>query len=657
MTFDFAGATTVHSLGGWAALAGLLVVGNRRGRYAKSGKRIRVAGSNVPLATLGLFIVWLGFLAWMGGQANQAIEAVPRILLATMVASAASGATVLGLGLLRGGVPVVETVVRGVLAGLVAIAGGGHAMGAPQALVVGVVAGFVLLGGDRLLERRRIDDAIGAVSVHLGAGLWGTVAVALLGEPVRLGTGLALPAQLLAQLEGALACAVWGFGIGLAACKVIALLGPLRVTPEEEFVGLDVSEHQAATEHMDVAEALDETARHETPFVPGEPFAELAHIYYGYHGHSGRDGPGEHGGDGEHGSLITSANPIASAIFGYGEAEFKKVAVTSLFAPIRDEPLDLDSLQASLDATPREMRGLRRTGEEFEMEVSLGSDAEPGGGSIVVRDITARKESEAGFTHTTEAIKRRLGLELEESRITAGFAATGEHSIPGGDLALLAPPGTDWFGAYHDGDGHAVTLYGGDLVTQVSSTSALLSSVLAGGGYIPGAEDTHGLLLGDGRYPPERQLRNLADVLNRIVSRQGRGEVLLAMTFIHLDLGTGHVTIVNAGRRAPTLLKSGRTVRDIGGGGHALGYAGDAEIQVSALSLAPGDLLVLCGEGMVDTISPDGTMLRAADLKKRILGRQTARDVLGEIATQSAIVWRGAHDRHPVLTFSWKPRS
>jgi hypothetical protein len=287
------------------------------------------------------------------------------------------------------------------------------------------------------------------------------------------------------------------------------------------------------------------------------------------------------------------------------------------------------------------------------MEVSLGGPS----GSIVVKDVTARKENEAGWTRATEAIRGRLERELKETRIAASYATTGQHELPGGDLALLVPPGSDWFGALASGvgDGRSIVLFGGDLVAQTSSTSALLSSVLAGGAYMTSADDTHGLLLGDGRYPPDRQVRNLADVLNRIVSREGRGEVILAMTFIHVDLGTGQAIVVNAGRRAPTLVTNGRTIREVGGGGTPLGYASDSDLAVTQLSLGPGDLVVLCGEGMVETISPDGSVLRAADLKRRILGKQAPHDVLAEVAMVARSVWKGTHDQHPLLVFRWRP--
>jgi hypothetical protein len=294
--------------------------------------------------------------------------------------------------------------------------------------------------------------------------------------------------------------------------------------------------------------------------------------------------------------------------------------------------------------------GIRRTGEDFPMEVTLGGDGEAG--SIAVRDITARKSSEVGFKRATDAIRRRLERELQESRVKVGYAATGEYSMPGADLALLVPPGTDWFGAFHDG-GNGVTLFAGDHVAQGGSTAALLSTVFTGGQSVR-PEEAQGLLLGDARYPPERQLHNLADVLNRIVAREGRGEVLLAMTLVHVDLGTGNAVALNAGRQSPTLLRSGRSVRDLGSGGAPLGYALDTDVAVSSFALGAGDVLVMTGAGLIDAYSPDGSVLRIADLKKRILARNTAHALLTEIATLSRVVWKAAHDQHPILVLRYR---
>jgi ammonium transporter len=627
---DFAGACAVHSLGGWMALAGLLSVGNRTGRYAPSGKPVQLAGSSIPLAAFGLFVIWFGWLGWMGGSSMQALELAPRLLLNTLVASTAAGlAALAGAAYLRG-VAEVEPLLRGVLAGLVAISGGGHAFGAGQALIVGVVAAGAMLAGDAILARRRLDDAVGAIPVHLAAGLWGTIAVALFGDPTRLGTGLALPAQLAAQLAGAAACALWGFGTVFALLKGLALVMPLRVTPDEEFVGLNVSEHQAATELMSAMDALEEMARHETPISFGEPFAEVAHIAYGADG------------------TVVAASPPASAIFGYDAREFGRVAVTQLFAPIRDEPLDLDSLQASLDTTPREMRGLRRTGEDFPMEVSLGADA----GTISVKDVTARKETEDWLTRVRDQIAGRLQRELGETPVEALQSRSGERALPGGELALLLPAGADWFGAFYDARGRGVTLYAGEVEAQASATAALLSSVLAAGGASP--TYTHGLLLGDRRHPAERQLRNLAEVMNRIVVQEGKGELLLAMSFAHVDLGTGEATFVGAGRRAPALVKGGRTVREIGAGGRPLGQASDPELQVARATLGPGDCIVLCADGLVETYSPDGSVLRAAELRRLILARAGAREIRDDIAARARAVWKG-HDQHAVLVLEWRP--
>lgn len=618
---DFAGATVVHSLGGWIALAGLLIVGNRSGRYARSGKPVKLPGSSVSLATIGVFFILLGWLGWMAASTGDSSQ-VPRVILVTLLAAAAAGvATLLGGAILHRTLEL-EPILRGVLSGLVAISAGAPAFGTPQAVGVGVVAAAIALAGDALLARLRIDDAIGAIPVHLGAGLWGTVAVALFADPAVLGTGLDFGGQLIAQLKGAAACAVWGFGGAFLVLKAIDWVLGLRVSADEEFVGLNVSEHLASTELMDAMDALEETARHETPFVYGEPFAELAQLSYGSDG------------------LVRTANPTASAIFGYAEREFARLPVTQLFRP----NLDLPSLEASLHATARERIGLRRSGEEFPLEVAFG---EGGSGQLVIKDITARKEAEVGLAHAEQQARRRIDRELAEAPIVRRLTRTGVLEIPGGDVALLTPSGADWFGALQSS--HAVTLYAGEILGQSSSTAALLSSVLASVG--PTSDYTHGLLLGDSRHAPERQARNFVEVLNRIVVQEGRGELRLALSVVHITLATGALVAINAGRRTSALVKNGRTVRELGGDGQPLGESTDPELALLHHALAPDDCLVFVGAGLVDSYSPDGSVLQAKELRRLISSRTSATEIRDEIAQRARVVWRATHDRYPFMVF------
>src|SRR5262249_33434281 len=142
-----------------------------------------------------------------------------------------------------------------------------------------------------LLVRLRIDDAVGAVPAHLGGGVTGTLLVGVLGDPDLIGTGLHPLAQLGVQLEGVIVCAAWGFGVSFLFLKGLSFVARLRVAPDEEFIGLNVSEHQASTELMDLMDALEETARHETPYVRGEPFEEVATLAFAADGSIVRANP------------------------------------------------------------------------------------------------------------------------------------------------------------------------------------------------------------------------------------------------------------------------------------------------------------------------------------------------------------------------------
>jgi ammonium transporter len=631
---DVAGATVVHSLAGWIALAGLLTAGNRSGRYARSGKPVPLPGSSVPYAAVGAVLVCFGWLGAAAGSSADQLEAIPAIALATVLAAAAgAGAAIAGARYLRGAVEH-DTTLRGLLAGLAAVSVGPYLFGPTQAIVAGAIAGGVMLAVDLLLVRLRIDDAVGAVPAHLGGGVTGTILVALLGDPGLLGTGLHPLAQLAVQLEGAVVCATWGFGATFLLLKAIGLVTRLRVAPDEEFIGLNVSEHGASTELMDLMDALEETARHETPYARGEPFAEVATVAFGPDG------------------LVVRSTPAASAIFGYGERELARTSVVQMFSP---EPPDVDALRAELDETPREVRGLRRTGEEFPMEASLarGENGEPD--TLSLKDITARKETEEGLTRLQDQIRRRLERELEETNVVPGGGASADVELPGGDvsLALPNPKGPDWFGWFHEPAARSLTVYAGEVTAEVRGAASLLSSVLSTGGYE--ADYTHGLLLGDARYSPERQVRNLAEVTNRIVMQEGRGELTMTIAFAHVDLATGQMIYASAGRRARGLLKTGRVVKEIGGGGSKLGVAADVEAEITTVALGAGDVLLLYGDGVTDTVTPDGSILKLAELKKVLLARASASEICDEVVARARAVWKDPPSTHPVLVFQWRP--
>ncbi len=233
--YDFAGSTLVHSVGGWAALAGVIVLGPRLGKYV-DGKIRPVAGHSMPLATIGVFLLWLGWYGFNGGSVLSADPALVSLVFVTTSLAAAAG--VIGAMAASWGLqhkPDLSMVLNGSLAGLVGITAGADTVGVMSAIIIGFVAGLIVVGSVLGLDRAKLDDPVGAISVHLVCGVWGTLAVGIFSTNPEH--------SFLTQLIGVLAYGVFCF---LAAFVIFfalkALLG-LRVDPEEERMGLDVGEH------------------------------------------------------------------------------------------------------------------------------------------------------------------------------------------------------------------------------------------------------------------------------------------------------------------------------------------------------------------------------------------------------------------------------
>ncbi len=254
---DYAGSTVVHSTGGWVALAAVLVVGPRLGRFTTGAPPIY--GHNLPMVALGVLLLWFGWFGFNGGSAYSVNSQIPAILVNTTMAAAAGGLTALALTQLLLGQPRVEHVLNGVIAGLVGITAGCHVMAISSAVVVGAVGGAICLLASLALEKKKIDDAIGAIPAHAGAGAWGTIAVALLGDPQRWGTGLGRLDQLMVQLIGVAVCFAWSFGVGWVLLRLVNWALPLRIDAQGEQTGLNVSEHGAQSPMSDL---VDDMIRH-----------------------------------------------------------------------------------------------------------------------------------------------------------------------------------------------------------------------------------------------------------------------------------------------------------------------------------------------------------------------------------------------------------
>ncbi len=231
--YDFAGSTLVHSVGGWGALAGIMIIGPRLGKYV-GGKVIDKPGSSVPLATMGVFLLWFGWFGFNGGSVLSADPgAVSRVLVTTCLAASMGG---IG-GYITGWVVFrrldLGMVLNGILAGLVGITAGADVISPQWSLLVGLVAGVLVVLSAITLDKFKLDDVVGAVSVHLTCGIWGTLAVGIFSAGHSFVT----------QLIGVLAIGAVAFLSALTIFKVMDMIAGIRVSEQHETEGLDSHEH------------------------------------------------------------------------------------------------------------------------------------------------------------------------------------------------------------------------------------------------------------------------------------------------------------------------------------------------------------------------------------------------------------------------------
>jgi Amt family ammonium transporter len=277
---DFAGSTVVHSVGGWVALAAVLVVGPRTNRFSSDGKSNKIQGHDLPLAILGTMLLFFGWFGFNGGSTLEMNKSVAVIIVNTLLAGSAGAITTLALGWSIFKIADVSFLINGLLAGLVSITANCHSVTGYEALIIGGIGGAITLSLERLLDRLKIDDVIGAFPVHAGSGVWGTLAVALFGDPEILGTGLGMGAQFLVQLKGVLIAAGWAFGLGYLFLFIINKITLIRVDAEDEHIGLNVAEHGATTEIIELFQAMDEQEKTGdiSLRLPVEPFTEIGQI-------------------------------------------------------------------------------------------------------------------------------------------------------------------------------------------------------------------------------------------------------------------------------------------------------------------------------------------------------------------------------------------
>jgi Amt family ammonium transporter len=234
--YDFAGSTIVHAIGGWAALAGIMLLGPRLGKYSAKGTR-PILGHSMPLAVIGTFMLWLGWFGFNGGSVLSADPALVSLtLVTTCLAGAAGSIGAMVTSWITNKKPDLSMVLNGILAGLVSITAGADQMGPLDAVLIGAIAGILVVFAVGLFDKLKLDDPVGALSVHLVNGVWGTLAVGLFGAKAGLD-------QLKIQGIGVLAVGAFSF---VAAYVIFFLLRAtigIRVSAAEELEGLDLGEH------------------------------------------------------------------------------------------------------------------------------------------------------------------------------------------------------------------------------------------------------------------------------------------------------------------------------------------------------------------------------------------------------------------------------
>ncbi len=232
--YDFAGSTLVHSVGGWAALIGAFLVGPRIGKYGKNGNIKPIMGHNMPLAAIGVFLLWFGWYGFNGGSVLSADPGAVSFVFVTTTLSAAAG--VIGAMITSWIIskkPDLSMILNGSLAGLVGITAGADVISPMNSVIVGLLAGSLVVISVIRLDKMRIDDPVGAISVHLVCGVWGTLAVGIFSSEHSL----------VAQAVGVLAYGLFCVLTAIILFQAVKQFVGLRVSEEEEILGLDIGEH------------------------------------------------------------------------------------------------------------------------------------------------------------------------------------------------------------------------------------------------------------------------------------------------------------------------------------------------------------------------------------------------------------------------------
>jgi Amt family ammonium transporter len=265
--YDFAGSTLVHSVGGWGALAGAWLLGPRLGKYVK-GHMNPIPGSNMPMAAVGVFLLWLGWFGFNGGSVLSADPELTSFTLVTTCLAASAGAlAAMFTSWFTFGKPDLSMALNGILAGLVGITAGADTVGIVSSVLIGAIAGALVVGSVIFFDKIKIDDPVGAISVHLVCGVWGTLAVGIFSTNPEHTLGI--------QALGVAAYGVCAFGAAMAIFGVLKVTMGIRVTEGEELEGLDLAEHGGHAYDLAGPTSILETVTSSSPTM-GRPTTSLA---------------------------------------------------------------------------------------------------------------------------------------------------------------------------------------------------------------------------------------------------------------------------------------------------------------------------------------------------------------------------------------------
>ncbi len=422
---DFAGGTVVHSVGGWVSLAAIIVIGPRLWRFHNMDQDKAPSASNLPMAMLGIIFFLVGWIGFNGGNTLGIVPATSHIIANTLIAASVGGLVSVVLSYI-GWISInpSHSLLNGILSGLVAITAGCYAVTTAEAALIGGIGAVVCAITTLVLWMYQLDDPVGAVPVHLSAGIWGTLAVGLFGDPEILATGLNQTAQIFAQVQGIVICGVYVFCVSLLLLSIINKIKPLRVSREDEEVGLNVSEHNASTELYQLVSSMEymrETGDL-SQRVDVEPFSETGYLARCYNQlidaleaainrtalvvNDIRDAVVTFDAKG----IVESFNPSAEYMFGINQQDMVGQSIACILHEktpneLAENPDDwvLRLVEEHPDKT-HEMLGWKQNGEKMVVELSAaGSQTSKGlQYTAVIRDITERKQMEAQVQSQTQ---------------------------------------------------------------------------------------------------------------------------------------------------------------------------------------------------------------------------------------------------------------